>query len=157
MRRKELNTEEMDMQKPSDIVIPSEGVIVREPESIAAMTSPLEKKYADALQFGEDNIELMIQPSSEENAPTVIDVYVNGEAKYIPVGQRVTLKRKFVEVLLRAKPISVNTIHDSHTSGKAWIDNKLIRNARAKYPMSILHDPSPKGEEWLRNVMYEAA
>lgn len=151
--RSETYTGEMEMQQPSTIVMQADGPIVREPEEIAVLDKPLDKSNADALAFMEDDLDIMIQPSSEENAAMMVDCYVNGEAKWVKVGERTKLKRKFVEVLLRAKPISVNTTHDE--IGAKNIINNIVRHQRAKYPMSIMHDPSPKGGEWLRRVMME--
>ncbi len=156
MRRKETFTGDMEVGQPSDIIVPAEGVIAaRESEQIAVLDKPLEKEYADAVAFGEDELEIMLQPSSEENAPMIVDVYVNGEPKWIPVGERVRLKRKFVEVLMRSKPISIQTNHED--VGAKIIQNRIVRNQRAKYPMSILFDPSQKSHEWQRRVMMEAA
>lgn len=153
--QKESFTGDMEVGQPSDLIIPAEGVIAREPEAIAVLDKPLNKAYADDLAFGEDVLDIMLQPSSEENAPMIIDVYVNGEAKWIPVGERVQLKRKFVEVLMRSKPISIQTNHED--IGSKMVQNRVIRNQRSKYPLSIIHDPSPKSAEWQRRTMMEAA
>lgn len=152
--QKESYTGDMEVGQVSDIIIPSEGVIAREPESIAVLDKPLDTDYADAIAFGEEVLDIMLQPSSEENAPMIIDVYVNGEAKWVPVGERVSIKRKFVEVLMRSKPVSITTTHED--IGAKMIQNRVIRNQRAKYPLSILHDPSPKSVEWQRRTMMEA-
>lgn len=154
----ETNTAEIPVTQPSAIAVPLEGKLaVQEPEKIAVLDKPLESDYLEALKFNEEVIEIMLQPSSEENAPMVVDVYVNGEAKWIPVGQQVPLKRKFVEVLMRSKPVSIQTEHESHQSGAKVINNRIIRNTRAKYPLSILNDPNPKGREWVNRIMREVA
>lgn len=152
-RRKPLESAEQHMEQPSAIILPGEGPIVREPEEIIALDKPLEKDNAEALAFNEEVLIIQLQPSSEENAPTVVDVYVNGEAKWIPVGVPTKIKRKFVEVLLRSKPISVTTSHEGR--GSDVINNRIIRNTRAKYPLSIMQDPSKKGYEWLSKIMAE--
>lgn len=150
---KETHTEDHALAQPSTIHLPETGVITREPEQIIAVDTPLDKSNAEALKFNEDVLTIMIEPSSEENAPTVIDVYVNGEAKWLTVGTEQKVKRKFVEVLMRSKPISIQTAHED--VGAKIVNNRILRNTRAKFPLSILHDPSPKGVEWVRRIRAE--
>lgn len=150
-----VHTEDMPLAQQSDISIPDAGPLSRESEVIVpADATALDKNYADALKFNEDVLDILLEPSSEENAPTVIDVTVNGETKWIMVGQQIGLKRKFVEVLMRSKPVAVSTSHED--IGAKVINNRIIRSTRAKYPLSILHDPAQgKGIEWMRRIRAE--
>lgn len=152
----EIYTGDLNVGQPSPIAVPPEGPIVREPEQIAALDKPIEDEYLKALKFGEDEMEVMLQPSSDENAPQMIDATVNGETVWLKVNQRTRIKRKFVEVLLRAKPITVQTIHESVANRPEVVNNQLRRTTRAKFPLSILRDPSPAGNEWLNRLMAEA-
>lgn len=150
-----VHTESLPLAQPDDILIPETGALTRENEVIVpADATALNKDYTDALKFNEDVLEISLEPSSEENAPTVIDVTVNGETMWIPVGQNVRIKRKFVEVLMRSKPVAISTMHDE--IGAKVINNRIIRNTRAKYPLSILSDPAQgKGVEWMRRIRAE--
>lgn len=152
-----VHTEDMPLAQPGDIIIPDSGPLTRQAEVIVpADATALNKDYADALAFNEQVLEILLEPSSEENAPTVVDVTVNGETVWIPVGQNIHIKRKHVEVLMRSKPVAVSTQHESHESGAKVINNRVIRNTRAKYPLSILHDPAQgKGIEWMRRIRAE--
>lgn len=148
------STEHMEVGQPKHIIIPDTGPIVREPEEIIPVeTAAINKDYADALQFNEQVLTIVIQPSGEENAPMVIPVWNNGEPMWIKVGVQTNIKRKFVEDLLRAKPISVQTMHEEE--GSRVVNNRVLRSARSKYPLTIIHDPSPKGYEWMARVMAE--
>jgi len=154
-RIKERHSEDFPLAQPSNIDLPITGALNRESEVIVpADANALNKNYVDALKFNEDILEIMIEPSSEENAPTVIDVAVNGETAWIPVGQNVRLKRKFVEVLMRSKPVSISTSHED--IGAKIINNRVLRNTRAKYPLSVLSDPAQgRGVEWMRRIRAE--
>ena len=150
------HSEDLPLAQPSPIIIPDLGMeLDRQAESIVpADATALDKVYADALKFAEDDLTIILEPSSEENAPTVIDVTVNGETKWIRVGIEATIKRKFVEVLLRSKPISVSTWHSER--GAEVIENRINKNVRAKYPMSVIRDPAQgKGVEWMRRIRAE--
>lgn len=154
----ETSTADIPLTQPSPIIVPETGALIKpEPEQIAAVDKPLNVTYLDDLKFAEEIVTIMLQPSSEENAPMVVDIYVNGEARWIPVGQEVPLKRKFVEVLMRSKPVSIQTDHEAVQSGAKVINNRIIRNTRAKYPLSIINDPNPKGREWVNRIMREVA
>jgi len=150
-----VHTEDFDLAQPAAIHIPDSGALNRQSEVLVpADATALDRNYVDALKFNEDVLEILLEPSSEENAPMVIDVSVNGETVWIMVGQNVSLKRKFVEVLMRSKPVSVRTEHED--IGAKIINNRIIRNTRAKYPMSILRDPAQgKGMEWMRRIRAE--
>lgn len=150
-----VHSESMPLAQPGDISLPESGPLTRTNETIVpADATALDKNYADALKFNEDVLEIMLEPSSEENAPTVIDVTVNGETVWIPVGQSIRIKRKFVEVLMRSKPVAVSTAHED--IGAKVINNRIVRNTRAKYPLSIMNDPAQgKGVEWMRRIRAE--
>jgi len=154
-RSRGTNTENLEMEQPSPIVLPEMGeplVVEREP-IIPVESKSLNSDHMEALKFNEDELIIILQPSSEENAPMVIDVAVNGESKWVRVGVEEKLKRKFVEVLIRSKPISVQTTHDE--VGAKVINNRILRHQRAKYPLSVMYDPSPKGSAWLHRVYME--
>lgn len=150
-----VHSESMPLAQPGDISLPESGPLTRTNETIVpADATALDKNYADALKFNEDVLEIRLEPSSEENAPTVIDVTVNGETVWIPVGQDIRIKRKFVEVLMRSKPVAISTAHED--IGAKVINNRIVRNTRAKYPLSILSDPAQgKGIEWMRRIRAE--
>ncbi|HLP99218.1 MAG TPA: hypothetical protein VK149_12325 [Sideroxyarcus sp.] len=150
-----VHSESIPLAQPAAIEIPETGHIVREPEALVpADTNALNKQYADALKFDQDELTILLEPSSEENAPTVIDVSVNGRTEWVRVGVETKLKRCYVEGLLRSKPVSIQTSHED--VGAKVINNRILRNTRAKYPLSILNDPAQgKGIEWLRRIRAE--
>ena len=94
-------------------------------------------------------------PDSVTGPGTPVDVYVNGVAEWIPVGRPWILRRKFVEVLARAKPISVQTQHEGIGEGEDGMpNNRIIRNTSSMFPFSVLQD-SQRGIEWLNRLMAE--
>ena len=64
---------------------------------------------------------------------------------------RVTTKRKYVEVLCRAKIDTINTmVEDATVENPA---NHISRATSSRASFSVLEDRNPKGAEWLRSVM----
>lgn len=108
---------------------------------------------AERLAFNEEPIELRIEPRPERNAANVIDVAVNGDRRWLPVGRAIRIQRKFVEVLARAQPFSVTT--ETGTAMEETPRNLIHRTPFRAIPFSILHDPNPRGAAWLNKISYE--
>ena len=153
--RREVHTGNMDVGQQPTIVIPGlNEPLVREPEAIAAVDTPLQSDYYKELAFMEEPVTIRLEKSSEKNAPMRVDVHVQGRTEWIPVGMPFTVARKYVEVLARAKPIDIQTEHDSPQSGQDP-QNRIIRNTRTLHPFSVVRDDNPKGFDWLTRIMME--
>ena len=150
---KELNTGDMEVGQRPSIVLPDDGFIVRENEEIAAIDSPLDDDYFTALAFMEEPVTIRLERSQEKFAPLVVDVYVNGVPQWIKVGVPQTIKRKYVEVLARAKPDAVQTrVLDEESENPR---NVIDRYTSAKHPFSVIRDDNPRGAEWLTRILAE--
>jgi hypothetical protein len=113
----------------------------------------LQGTYADQLAFNEERLDIRIEPGRERNAAKAVDVSVNGDRRFLPVGVPITIQRKFVEVLARAQPFGVTTEHeDAHHENPRNITH---RNPYRAVAFSVLHDPSPRGHAWLNKISYE--
>lgn len=138
-------------------------------ETIIPVDKPLDRDYARYLAFMEDPITIRIEPSDEEHAPTVVDCWVNGkgaevmdtitgkwmELSCLPIGGPIITKRKYVEVLARSRTdrVVANETNNRPDPGKdGWTIN---RRTQRKTLFSVIHDPSPKGAEWLTRLYAE--
>lgn len=124
----------------------AEKIVLAEPDT--------DREYLDALAFGEEMVTIRLERGREKNAPKLLDFYVNGVVKWVPVGQPVTLQRKYVEVIARAQPYAVNTEVDEE--GPDGPVNRVTRSASAMFPFSVIRDPNPCGFDWLTKVMQSA-
>lgn len=135
----------------------------RAPEVIEVVDAErLQKEHLDALAFMEEPVTILVHPQHGENAPLVVDCWVQGkgaeilfdkrwvEFRCIPVNKPVTTKRKYVEALAMSKITRVKTQHEDATVEKP--KNELIRTTSSAAAFSILHDPSPLGREWAIRV-----
>lgn len=123
-----------------------------------------EQAYKDALAFNEEAITLLIADtgSQSEYPETFVQCSVNGKPAevminggwqpigWLPIGVEFITRRKYVEVLARAKPETVRTEHDDATVKNPR--NMLKRSTRQAYPMSILRDDNPRGREWFARI-----
>lgn len=135
---------------------------------VEADESALVDGYATAIGFAEEPVVIMVNPASERNAAQWVECWVNGkgaevliegrwtECPYMPVGVELTVKRKYVEVLLRSKQTTWQTNHVAADDAKSvHVDNKTIPTTMARNSVSILSDRNPMGREWLKRVMAE--
>jgi len=152
MARGALHTDELPLD-PIDTITQDEDrafdVVQAEAKILA------DKDYMEQLAMGEEPVTIEIYPSSDRNAPTHYFCEVNGSHPevlgmdgrwtrlvhpYIQVGQQLTVKRKYVEVLVRAKTIGVQTQHDAIGSY-----NHILRIPSAVANVQIIEDKNPKG------------
>lgn len=140
--------------------------IPAESETLISLGDGLEdnpEAYHAALSFMEEPVTIVISPSSEKNAPTTVQCWVNGKGAehfrngkwlqcgWLPIGQQVVTRRKYVEVLARAKSENVSTRVMKHEGRE---DNLADRVASTKYPLSIQGD-TPQGFEWFNRIIME--
>ncbi len=111
----------------------------------------------------EEPVTIRLQPSSDRNAAMAYPVTVNGkpaevfqrgrweEIGYLPVAQTLIVKRKVLEVIIRAKVDTVNTLILGPESDRP--QNEISRFTKPVHSVSILEDRSPRGAEWASEMM----
>lgn len=136
------------------LVMPGlDEVLVREQVEIEPVVTSLTKNDFDTIMFMEELVKVRIEPLMEKNPRKMVDLYVNGIPEWVPVGRPWIMRRKYVEVLARSKPMSIQTKHEQPEES---LDpqNEVIRSTSAQFPFSVLQD-TPRGIEWLNNIMAE--
>lgn len=123
----------------------------------------LKADYLKELAFYEDPLEVVIHPSTHQHAQQFFELWNNGRGAemlvngrwevrcWLPVNQPITVKRKIVEQMARARVVNITTGHDT-----AMVENPrnwLSRIPTAVHSFQIRHDPSPRGQEWLAMIM----
>lgn len=139
---------------------------VREP--IVQATEMPKDEYLDELKFNEDAVTMSVTPSSDKNAAKQIYCAVNGkgaevwderskrwlEFKYVPVGRRLTVKRKYIEVLARSRADTFTTREVSPTPLANQDGFQLEASTFPTAPITIINDPAgERGHQWFSNVM----
>jgi len=122
----------------------------------------IDKDYSDELAFMEEPVRIRLEPSSEKNAVAVFPVWVNGkgaevlqngrwiEVGWLPTGIEITIKRKVLEVIVRAK---IDTVHtEIKNPDSEHPDNKVQRYTSAVHAFSILEDKNPRGVSWMQEI-----
>lgn len=115
--------------------------------------------YISELAFMEEPVTVRIEPSSDRNAAGAFPVWVNGKAAecyqngrwdeigYLPVGRALVVKRKVLEVIIRAKVDTVQTKILEMDSERP--NNAISRFTSPVHSFSILEDKNPRGAAWV--------
>lgn len=141
-------------QTAGRLVLPDlDQPIIRESIEIEPVAAPLTASDFDEIMFMEELVKIRVEPLQEKNPRKMIDLYVNGKAEWVPIGRPWIMRRKYVEVLARSKPMSVQTKHES-AEESLNPQNEVIRTTSSQFPFSVLQD-TPRGIEWLNRLMAE--
>ena len=164
---KELNTGDMPINQCEAIDM-DESPLLRTGQSLIAVDIELDQSYLQALAFAEEPVCIRIEKSSQKNPPKTVPCWVDGvgaevfkdgkwyKLGFLPIGQPIITRRKYVEVIARAKIDTINTEHDSESREESgFIDNSAPISTSAVYPFSMIRDNNPKGADWLTKIMAE--
>ena len=161
--KKEINTGDIEVGQRGSVNLDDART---ESEFVIGLEEHLDMDALAELKFMEDPVTIMIQAAPEKYAAKVVDCWVNGRGAeifdegsqkwmvcgWLPIGQPVTTRRKYVEVLARAKPETVTTEIKKYEDRE---DNRAHRSAFSKYPFSVLRDSNPRGSAWLIKIINE--
>ena len=118
--------------------------------------------YLDELAFMEEAVTIRLEPSSDKNAAGAFPIWVNGkpaevhqngrwdEIGYLPVGRVLVVKRKVLEVIIRAKVDAIQTkIIDDNGERP---NNIINRFTSPVHSFSIIEDKNPRGAAWVSEI-----
>jgi hypothetical protein len=160
MPRQELHSDQLPPieQKPTI----SDDPDLYESEIITVDPSLWKKEHADALAFMEEPVTIRIEPSADKNAAGAFPVWVNGkpaevfqrgawdEIGYLPVGMVLVIRRKVLEVIIRAKVDTVMTKILEQDSERP--NNVVQRFTSPVHSFSIIEDRNPRGAAWVSEL-----
>ncbi len=134
-------------------IVQSGDVHVGSIETVSAHTDLTELVAFE--KFMEQPMEIEIAAAQSDNEPPCVVLNVNGVNQPVWRGQPVAIRRKYVEVLARMKETRYHQQGMNHLNPEAG--NALHARTALVYPFQVLHDPHPKGGEWLRAILAERA
>jgi len=114
---------------------------------------PFDEEKMLMLQFMNEPITIRIATSTDKNAEQCFELNINGKAEFFRRGETKTVKRHFVDLLLRLK----QTVY-----GQDMVINKegiksyvYPASTGLKYDFAITRDDNPLGKSWERAVLAE--
>lgn len=112
------------------------------------------KDKLDRLAFMEDELEIIVLPTSDKNSPPLVETHCNGRNQYLLRGKPQKVKRKFVEVLARAK---LTTFRGETPLVNGEYQNLMHPTTGLVENFTVLRDPAgDRGRAWLEQVLAEA-
>lgn len=120
---------------------------------IDVVDKPMPKEALEMEAFMNEPVTIIINPSHDPDDPKLVQVGVNGVNQFIPRGEPIAVKRKYVEVLARAKRTDFHQTLDERL-GEAM--NHLRSMHSLRFPFSVIEDRNRNGGEWLKAVLAEA-
>lgn len=100
--------------------------------------------------FSNDMLEILVHPGANEEDPEVIVPNCNGINQPIIRGQRITVKRKYVEILARCRKTTyTQQVHDPSQPHNI----QMVPKSALFYPFTVYSDPHPDGREWLQQIL----
>ena len=149
-----------DQPKPLD----DADLMDRDPEVILVDPEIARKEHLRELAFMSQWVTIRLEPSGDENAPNSFPVMVNGDdaevlvndrairIRHLPIGQPITVRRFVVEVIARAKKMTVRTPHEDQDR-RIQLSNGTRRQVSQIQPFTIIRDPSPRGAAWMEEMI----
>lgn len=162
MPRRELNPDDLRPEQKADIDLDHDD---RQAKAIEPQKVMPNKEHLAKLAFNEEPVTIRLEPTSAANAAThhrfwnqgiPAEVMVEGRWKqwgWLPVNQIVTVKRKTVEQIARARVENIKTHHDDATVERPR--NMVERRTTMLNPMSVIQDANPAGHDWLMGIYAE--
>lgn len=115
---------------------------------------PLPKDAFELEAFMNDMVTIVVNPPNDPDEPMLVQVGVNGVNQFIPRGVPIDVKRKYVEVLARAKRTDFKQNLDERLGEQAF--NLVHPMHSLRYPFSVISDPFRNGGAWLTAILREA-
>lgn len=151
-KRKEMDTTDFQVGQPGIVDVPSTGDAMLIKPDIKPVDGPEWKEKAAMLAFMEEPVEVVVHTSTDKNAEPIVEVFNDGRVQRFIRGQKQTVKRKFVEVLARAKVDSFG--NEAFTNDEGIQGYRHPKSVSLRYPFSVVND-STRGQDWLQKVLAE--
>ena len=130
-----------------------ETVVEVNDETDIELAAYVDHEKIEMLKFMEEPVTIHILDSADKNADQIFQVSVNGRTKLFERNKTYTVKRKYVETLLRARPVQYTQkkldVRDVSDGVNAYKD---VGRRGLRYPFTIVEDKNPRGIEWFKHV-----
>lgn len=124
------------------------------PMLVQPVERPVDPEKLAMLKFMHDDVTIRIANTTDRNAEQIFECNINGRNEVFRRGETKTVKRYFVDWLLRRKETVFTQQEVVNSEGIKDILN--IPHTALKYDLAVVRDPHPRGDEWMRAVMAEA-
>lgn len=111
------------------------------------------RKLAEDEAFMNEEMEVVVHTSTDENAPSHVLIGVNGTNQLFIRGLITRCRRKYVEVLGRCWETKYS--QPQRDMGNPESGNGVNGRSAHAYPFTVTKDVNPKGNFWLSKILAE--
>lgn len=154
---KSFDTAEQEVGQGPDRLMKSTGDAKDslEPNLIARVSEHgVDQEKLAMLAFMNEDVTIRIGTTTDKNAEQVFEININGKGEFFRRGETKTLKRYFVDHMLRLKQTVYTQKEVINPEGIK--DILQVPHTALKYDFSIERDDNRLGESWKRAVLAEA-
>lgn len=106
--------------------------------------------------FMNEFVTVQFHAPSDPNQPTFVPIRAGDLMVSVPRdGRPYVIKRKYVEVVARAKMTRYSQVRRVLANGEEIVEN--VPHTALTYPFSVLEDKNPRGRAWLEKVLSDPA
>lgn len=126
-----------------------------ESRHIEPVDRPVSKDKLESLRFMEDELEIVVADTTDPTAERIVEVWNDGVPQRFERNLKQKVKRKYVEVLARAKVTRHS--NEKYKDGEGHDAYRYPSHTALRYPFTVIYDPAgDKGRTWLESVLREA-
>jgi hypothetical protein len=114
---------------------------------------PMDEDWMSMMAFMEEMVEIRIGETTDPQAERVFEININGKLELFSRGETKTVKRYFVDRLMRMKQTRYTQKEVLDEQGIKQMVN--IPHTSIKYDFAITRDDSPHSKPWQRAVLAE--
>ncbi len=121
--------------------------------TIELTNEPIDSERIAMLAFFEEPVTIRIAETTDPNAAPVFEITVNGRTELFKRGETKTVKRYFVDRMLRLKQTRFEQRDATASDGS----KDIVYDPRTSllYDFAIVRDTNPVGESWHKHVLAE--
>jgi hypothetical protein len=152
-----IDSQDLEIGQYGDRVLSSTGPAEKAlaPIVVPEVDKPFDQEKMAMLAFMAEPVTVRIATSTDPNAEQVFEINVNGRNEVFRRGETKTVPRYIVDRLARMKITGYTQRELMNAEGIK--DIAYDAHTGLKYDFAVVQDSHPRGPDWLRHTLLEAA
>lgn len=113
--------------------------------------NPMDQEWMDMMAFNNEMVTIKIATTTDLNAEQVFEININGRPEFFRRGETKTLRRYYVDHMLRMRETRYTQKEVMDSEGVKQIVN--VPHTALKYDFAVVRDDNPRGEDWLKFML----
>lgn len=151
----EIHDENIGQGKPRELRSEGPSEFALDKPDIVQVARPIDGPKMELEAFMHEKVEVIVHESEDPNAEPHPCIQNGGATQYFIRGKKMWVRRKFIEVLARARSTRYTQLETmDEFGGKKY---SMVPHASLRYPFEVTNDPAgEKGRLWLQAIRDES-